>query len=178
MTNISKEAIEREAKMMVRSQNLIWARKIRKLAAERDALAAEVERLRNVAVEVRELEWGEKDPAPEKTSPGWSIEADSGFSWVYRIDYFSSDKINGGPFLLSIPWGEDQKDIETPEAAKAAAQADYERRILSAIQPRPASEVYDEAIEVAAREQEKAFRKGVNPEKHADYIRQLKRGEG
>ena len=87
MTDTSTKAMEREAAMMDRSQNFVWGRKTRSLAAERDALAAqlaeaqaeverlvdtndqtvaerdaaraEVARLQSGAVKVRELVWAE-----------------------------------------------------------------------------------------------------------------------
>ena len=43
MTDTSKEAVEREALIMDRSSNHVWAAKIRALLAERDTLANQVD---------------------------------------------------------------------------------------------------------------------------------------
>ena len=62
------------------------------------------------------------------------------------------------------------------ETATAAVQADYEARILAALEPAPDHSDWNAAIEAAARAQEAAYRKGIFGEKHSDHIRTLKKG--
>lgn len=88
-------------------------------------------------VKVKPLAWGEKETAPERTSPGYSVEAKT-ILGRYRIDYFESNAINGGPFLLTCPDLKSLRELQSLEEAKAAAaQADYERRVLSALELEP-----------------------------------------
>lgn len=139
MTDTSTKAMEREAAMMDRSQNFVWGRKTRSLAAERDALAAqlaeaqaEVERLQSGAVKVKPLEWVEAGREFEATSI-------CGAYWVRFDDetgcwYASLETDDPDPIIV------DPGDVPNINDAQAAAQADYEQRILSAIETTSADE--------------------------------------
>ena len=103
-----------------------------KAEAERDAAMAG-------AVRVRPLVWAEvcerrsdEDPREEHTG---GYEADCGFG-AYVIDIgFGSDCYYWS--VMSPDQFDIGSDFDNPEAAKAAAQADYDARILAAIQPDP-----------------------------------------
>lgn len=99
-----------------------WNRRARLAAAER----------RTEAVAIRPLEWKEH----EHSSQGLTM-ADDGFGhryWVYSGTYNAphSPVWNMGVRPLRSPRDNDQK-CDSLEAAKAAAQADFDQRILSAL---------------------------------------------
>ncbi len=85
---------------------------------------------------VKKLEWNEYER--EGQIEEW--DASSGFDGYYNITL----GLNG--YLVKMP--DDEEESETLEAAKAAAQADYEARILSTLEPSAAREL---ALEEAAR---------------------------
>lgn len=79
------------------------------------------------AVAVEKLEWGQHDPRRDV----WFAETPFG-------DYFVGNEASGvfrWKFSPAWPWSEDF--YATADAAKAAAQADYERRIGSALTAEP-----------------------------------------
>lgn len=85
--------------------------------------------------EVKPLEWREKSLHAKSNhdSGGYSIEASSIFG-TYRIDRFASLPglmLECGSRKIPLP------DNADDEAAKAAAQRDYESRILSALKGTP-----------------------------------------
>lgn len=107
--------------------------------ADQDALRAENEALRSGAVcaAVKPLVW---EPAINN-KPWHSAKAPWGWYYAQWDDetnaWFASLEMGEveGPIILTV------KDVDTVETAKAAAQADYERRIISALIIRPESEV-------------------------------------
>lgn len=170
----STKAMEREAAMMDRSQNFVWGRKTRSLAAERDALAAqlaeaqaevkachkenhlkadfieatmndcaaqdqtihelkaEITRLQSGAVEVKPLEWAEAGREFEALcvcGDYWVSFDDETGHWYASLETHDPD-----PIIV------DPGDVPNINDAQAAAQADYERRILSAIETTSADE--------------------------------------
>ena len=96
------------------------------------------------AVTVKPLVWV-KHPAKDI----WRAIVGFGVYKVFGVSFPSWDFYSWSDAKDKI-----SKPSETIEAAKAAAQADYEARILAAIDARPASEVRDEALEEAAKEAE------------------------
>jgi hypothetical protein len=186
MSDISTDAMMREAAMMDASDNHVWARKVRRLCIERDKLKAQIAAHRAAlapdAVPIPPLRYfsaeGEtldqiRDHARAHPIAG---EGDTTLVWVNEGDLYN----HSAPFFpppVSAPvavrvkpleWEESLKGrwIGTPdsklgdlafwifrhhdgtlkratkegwqfyptlEAAKAAAQADYERRILAAL---------------------------------------------
>jgi hypothetical protein len=93
---------------------------------------------------VKKLEWNEYER--EGQIEEW--DASSGFDGYYNITL----GLNG--YLVKMP--DDEEEFETLEAAKAAAQADYEARILSALEPSAARELaleegYRRGVEAAAK---------------------------
>jgi hypothetical protein len=78
---------------------------------------------------VKPLEWEEihqkrSDEDPSTEVVGW--EADAGFAAYYTVE------LTGGGASMTDP-DYDEKHFDDPEAAIAAAQADYEQRVLSAL---------------------------------------------
>lgn len=118
---------------------------LRALLAERDEARAEVERLKAQpaqAVKVKRLVW-ERDP--EKLGEDWFWRAVAG-PFVYEVGeeetglcWWQEDAVTG------ISACRADGDIE---AAKAAAQADYEARIMAAMDVQPVT-VHDAARDVA-----------------------------
>lgn len=86
--------------------------------------------------------------------------------------------VPSGWFLVGQTGWMDETDLE---AAKAAAQADYEARILAAIEAVPAAHVWAEAIEVAAQIAEDWFydpeNDVVTDRRLAEAVRALKQKE-
>ena len=91
-------------------------------------------------VKVKALEWepvmtarSREDPTPEETGDCETVCAVG----VYYIEmYFGSDSYG---WRVTLNGTDDIADKDDPEAAKAAAQADYEARILSALEPAPSA---------------------------------------
>lgn len=85
------------------------------------------------AVKVRALEWSPVEHERSNEDPTTEIvgyEANTGFWCHYSVE------ITGGGASLTNP-EYSETEHASPEAAKAAAQADYEHRILSALSPSP-----------------------------------------
>jgi len=61
---------------------------------------------------------------------GWLEEANTPFGWGYAVEFGT---LETGPWKVSSTFGSDIVKFDTPSAAKAAAQADYESRILAAL---------------------------------------------
>ena len=93
---------------------------------------------------VMALEWGAQGTWCDQPS----YHADSAFGWLMIVDHTQ----HGNGFRVYPPWEETKESHPTLEAAKAAAQADYNARILSALQPAPAVEGLLEAAENLANE--------------------------
>lgn len=101
------------------------------------------------AVAVEPLEW-------ERLSNG-NLRALGAFGYRYIVHARS------GSFLLHHAGSLSDDSFETEEAAKAAAQADYERRILSALsQPHPADDrvAPTEGVSNKAEEGRQAYKEG------------------
>ena len=82
-------------------------------------------------VRVKALEWGE-ECSTEFRAVSMGI--------LYHVGFYDGS------------WCFLGQEYYTPEAAKAAAQADYETRILAAIEPAPDHSEWNAAIEAAAKE--------------------------
>jgi len=89
-------------------------------------------------VKVKPLEWEAAD----------EDEEDYVFAFS-EIGAYSIERLSAGSWELTAerPSGGECSWYVTIEAAKAAAQADYESRILSALEPSPAFEAMVEALE-------------------------------
>ena len=81
-------------------------------------------------VMVKPLVWGEDTDYSSETYGGITARPMQGFRYYIKRVYGGVWKLSG-----SVPFG--QPDYPTIEAAKAAAQADYEARILAAIDTQP-----------------------------------------
>jgi hypothetical protein len=94
---------------------------VARLTAERDAALAG-------AVRVKSLVW--------ENFGSYEYAAGSGLG--YRV--YAYGAVRASPIVWVLEYGKDFKitECESQDAAKAAAQANYERRILSAIEPQPA----------------------------------------
>ena len=67
-------------------------------------------------------------------------------------DYYEIEAGDGGTFEIEHPrLFNGYFQFKTKEAAKSAAQADHEARILAAIDAVPAAQIADEALERAAQ---------------------------
>lgn len=80
------------------------------------------------AVKVKPLEWD----APDSWS--WNLAKTVLGTYVVRPCLATNF---AGQFLMCRPGDEDSVLFPSEDAAKAAAQADYEQRILSALEPKP-----------------------------------------
>lgn len=118
---------------------------LRALLAELDALKAEVERLKAQpaqSVKVKPLVWN----ADNEARP-------SGCFYAIWGDYRSFKISCNGVVLGGVLYGAYQQTYHTVDAAKAAAQADYETRIMAALDVQPLT-VQDAArVLLTAREQ-------------------------
>ena len=100
------------------------------LAAGRAEAAAETEPVAWLPVMV---DRSREDPTPEETGEYETVCAVG----VYYIDmYFGSDSYG---WRVTLNGADDIADKDDPDAAKAAAQADYEQRIRSALVSAPAA---------------------------------------
>ena len=102
------------------------------------------------AVTVKPLEWGETSYGnPEVTT----------IVGVYRINESMAGgwSVVAGKLILKTSDG--RVNFPTKDAAKAAAQADYEARVLSAIGTSPVPALTDEAVERARKAYNDAMRK-------------------
>lgn len=153
----AEQAEVREAALLANNEEA------RQFLRQRDALKAEVERLKAQAVTVKQLEWGVGDEPGE-----WS----AGPYDVWRE--FDRFKL----YYWRIVIGDQH---ETVEAAKAAAQDHHNARILSAITARSEAEVWNEAMDKACATIVKEARETFNGVDEysagvcADTIRTLKR---
>ena len=96
-------------------------------------------------VRVKALEWEGDGFWSAGPHEGWMEEANTPFGWGYSIE-FGRD----GNFMVCSTFNWSQDGFEVPDDAKAAAQADYERRILSDLEPAPDHAEWDAALEAAA----------------------------
>ena len=87
---------------------------------------------------VKQLEWGLRDNE-------WIARPESGPSYLCQWFYQGWDLLINGYYVR--PYIHGVRETYTLDAAKAAAQADYERRILSALQPSPDMREAVEALE-------------------------------
>lgn len=120
-------------------------------------------------VKVKQLEWGE-------LNEGKTFRALLPIIGSIRVEPYGV--CGWWEVLWSMPGQCDKlvPDVfDTPEEAKAAAQADYEKRILSALEPSSARE---QALEEAAKWlddwSEETWGQDVSPEYAATAIRELK----
>ena len=127
-----------------KSVESIFPRKLlRKLDAALSAPKAD-------AVTVKPLEWERFDTSPEAV-----IYVAQPVVGYYEAGSFADGTIGG--VMPSSPRPDEygrnyvKFEAESVEAAKAAAQADYEARILSAIDTSPVPALTDEAVERVAR---------------------------
>lgn len=120
------------------------------------ALRAELDKAER-GVRVKELVWRGPFPANGYRKGRWNADV---FSVVRKGDDYWRVYRN---FC-------DEKDAiyPTPESAKAAAQADYERRILSALEPTPSE--WNAAIEAAAKVAETLYDRtnGTQPREYRE----------
>jgi len=138
------------------------------MATERDALRAEIAKLtaeRDAAlagaVKVKPLVW-------ECVSGSRLIFDAVGFNSTYRL-WVQLD----GSAKWQARYAGDWIDAPNPEAAKAAAQADYEARILSAIQPDPEARQADPstaARDVMAERARQISAEGWTPEHDDQHV--------
>jgi hypothetical protein len=91
------------------------------------------------AVKVKPLVWEEWVDAPVRVLSAQTVIG------RYKVQ----ERANGAGWMLVFPNG-NLTNRDTEEAAKAAAQADYDARILAAIEAVPAAEVWRRAMEAAA----------------------------
>ena len=126
------------------ADGLVWVRPIDEFNdPERfDDLTQEAATAEQVAV-VKPLEWSIGE-FKHLFSGRYEINTDTFQVFIYDYD-MSEDNMSYLDNLAA------EMTCETLEEAKAAAQADYERRILSAITARPASEVRNEALGAAEK---------------------------
>lgn len=131
----------------------------RDLEDQRDALQDELDRLKAQAVTVKPLEW---EDYPADDGPVLS-KAVALYGTYFIVD--DTDDFSGLYLQLishdSAKWWQHVRSTcdtllegihdENLGPIKAAAQADYEARILSAISTRSEDEVWNEAIEAAAK---------------------------
>ena len=96
------------------------------------------------AVRVKPLVWMFYHANPE--TGFLPHETAEGFGGSYLIEYRRGQ--GGGQYDFWMPERVAGKHFDTLEAAKAAAQADYEARILSALEPQPAPVTLAEAAKV------------------------------
>lgn len=82
---------------------------------------------------------------------GWLEEVNTPFGWGYAIEFSSSKQ---GSWVASSAFGKTLTGFDSPDAAKAAAQADYEQRILAAVevQPDPRDALIAGLVEALERE--------------------------
>jgi len=107
-------------------------------------------------VRVKPLVWVGDGHWHSGDNEGWLEEANTPFDWGYAVEFGTLDT---GPWKVSSTFGSDIVKFDTPSAAKAAAQADYEARILAALEPQP-----DPRDAVIARLVEALDRIGRGPE--------------
>lgn len=91
---------------------------------------------------IKPLEWVGDGHWHSGDNEGWMEEAETPFGWGYAVEFGT---VETGPWILTSTFGETLTGFGHPEAAKAAAQADYEARILSAITIQPAAQAQAEA---------------------------------
>ena len=129
--------------------------------------AAEMLRACKGRVRVKPLEWFEcKDGTLHDPHCQYELETDGG---MWRV----TKAVTGGGSYVS--------DCDTLAAAKAAAQADYERRILAALDPAPDHSDWNAAIEAAAKVARNCIYHdsvgtGFDEDKFDAAIQQLKKG--
>lgn len=84
------------------------------------------------AVKVKPLVWEGDGHWCNGDNEGWMEEANTPFGWGYSIEF---GRHNEGTWIVDTTFGVRLTGFESPDEAKAAAQADYEQRILSALLP-------------------------------------------
>lgn len=139
----AEQAERREAALLASSEEA------RQFLRQRDAMKAEIETMRSGALcaAVKPLEW-----EPSVTGKPWhSAKSPWGFYYAQWDDEI-------GAWFASLEMGEVEapiilhpSDVSSIAEAKAAAQSDYERRILSALTIRPEAEVRNEGFALGAR---------------------------
>jgi hypothetical protein len=97
------------------------------------------------AVKVTPLVWGDWADVPVRVASAQTILG------RYKVQ----ERASGAGCMLVFPNG-NLTNRDTIEAAKAAAQADYEARILATIEAVPVAEVWRRAMEAAAQAVEQA----------------------
>lgn len=83
------------------------------------------------AVRVKPLEWEGDGHWSSGDNEGWLEEADTPFGWGYSIEF---GRYGEGTWVVDSTFGTRLTGFEDPQAAKAAAQADYAARILAALE--------------------------------------------
>ena len=99
-----------------------------------DPLAVMFNEIPAVQPTVKPLVWEGEGHWFSGDNEGWLEEANTPFGWGYAVE---SGNLNDGPWIISNSFGETLTGFDNPEAAKAAAQADYEARILSVLDMQP-----------------------------------------
>lgn len=90
-----------------------------------DSVIAEAEYVRaDTAPAVKQLSWEGDGHWVNGPDEGWMEEANTPFGWGYSIE-FGRD----GNFKVDSTFDWSQDGFETPDEAKVAAQADFERRV-------------------------------------------------
>lgn len=142
---------ERLQRLDAASESTFAAWRSRAIAAER-ALAE-----RAGGVKVKALEWeetlGRYPSRPvidrEDFDPTEIVHWAAGLNWSIAVEY---DPFTGGSPWTWVSGGKVMGHFDTVEAAKDAAQADYERRILSALTTEPAAPAATETRRGKSRE--------------------------
>lgn len=93
----------------------------------RAALAAE-------RVKVKPLEWEGDGHWVKGDDEGWDEEAITPFGCGYSIEF---GRYGEGDFIVNTTFDTRLTGFDTLDEAKAAAQADYERRIMAALEDAP-----------------------------------------
>jgi hypothetical protein len=112
-----------------------------------DEAAALLRECAGMGVRVKPLVWEGDGFWSSGPNEGWMEEADTPFGWGYSIEF---GRIGNFKVCSTFDWSQD--GFEAPDAAKAAAQADYEARILAALEPAPVYlDGWNDALEAAAK---------------------------
>lgn len=86
-------------------------------------------------LKVRPLVWEGDGHWHSGDNEGWLEEANTSFGWGYSIEFGTE-----GYFKADSTFGWSQDGFDTPEAAKAACEADHVKRVMAELEEAPASD--------------------------------------